>query len=85
MNRDELLEKAANDTKALLAKYPENPAIKSILSQIYYLIGLNSGTSYDRSRLKDITIGILAAREVEPLDMTVAETLYAVAAEANWM
>jgi Mg-chelatase subunit ChlI len=37
------------------------------------------------TRLKDIIIGILAVREIEPLDMSVANQLYRVVEEVESM
>ncbi len=83
--RLELLEHAKTACGGLLAERPGNPAIESIMSQLDYLIALEEGTSSDRTRLKDITIGVLAAREIELLDMDIAEILHAVAGEARRM
>jgi len=55
------------------------------MSQIEYLLSLERGSSTDRSRVKDINIGVLAAREIEPLSMETAEILHAVAGEARHM
>jgi hypothetical protein len=49
------------------------------------LIGLEQGVCSDRSRLKDITIGVLTAREIEPLDDGVAETFYQIASAVKIM
>jgi hypothetical protein len=36
-------------------------------------------STFPRSRLKDITIGVLTAREIEQLDLGAAETFYQIA------
>lgn len=77
--RLELLETGKRKCDLLRARYPNNAALASVAKQIEYLTGLEQGTHSDRSRLKDITIGVLTAREIEPLDDDAAETFYQIA------
>ena len=60
----------------LHTRYPDDPALNSIIVQLDYLVELETGQRDDRERLNDITIGVLAVREVEPLDREIAEVLY---------
>ena len=69
----------------VLAQYPESTALVSIARQIEYLIGIEDGTIVDRSRLGQIIIGVLTAREIEPLDNDAAEIFYKIAGEAKQM
>lgn len=69
----------------LLSKYPHCIALQSVAKQIEYLIKLEQGTLSDRSRLKDITIGVLTAREIEQLDEDAAETFYKIASASKAM
>jgi hypothetical protein len=85
MKRIELFEKAAAACKEFLRTHPTNQAIQSIIKQIEYLISLETGKNRDRKRLKDVSIGILTVREIEPLDMDLAEKLHEVSAEARQM
>ncbi|WP_169338642.1 immunity protein Tsi6 family protein [Chitiniphilus shinanonensis] len=85
MNRNPLLEQGRKCCDALLAQHPEVTAPLSISRQIDYLIGLESGSISDRSRLKEITIGVLTAREIEPLDDEAAEIFYKISSEASRM
>lgn len=85
MSRQQLLELGRQKCSALLAQYPNSTALLSVLRQIEYLIGLDNGTITDRSRLKEIIIGVLTAREIEPLDDDAAETFYQIASEAKQM
>jgi hypothetical protein len=85
MNRWQLLELGKNKCGALLTKYPNSIALLSVSRQIEYLIGLEDGSVSDRSRLKEITIGVITAREIEPLDDDAAETFYQIASEAKVM
>lgn len=84
-NRLDLFENAKATCVGLLNERPGNPAIESIVAQLDYLISIEDGTTSDRTKLRDITIGVLAAREIEPLNMEVAEVLHAVAGEARRM
>lgn len=85
MNRTQLLEQGRKLCDALLAQYPSLQAILSISRQIDYLMGLDSGAISDRSRLKEITIGVLTAREIEPLDDEASEVFYKISSEASRM
>lgn len=83
--RLDLLEIGKQKCDGLRARYPNNAALASVAIQIEYMIGLEQGTHSDRSRLKDITIGVLTAREIEPLDNATAETFYQIASVAKEM
>jgi predicted metal-dependent hydrolase len=48
-----------------LEKYPEEIALDSVRNQLIYLLGLVEGTHEDRSKLSDITLGLLGARELD--------------------
>ncbi|GFM91588.1 immunity protein Tsi6 family protein [Pseudomonas cichorii] len=74
-----LLENGQKKCRELLCKCPSSVALQSVGKQIEYLIELEKGTHSDRSRLKDITIGVLTAREIEPLDADAAEIFYRIA------
>lgn len=81
-DRLKLFQRALDACTKLQDKYPEGLGLASTVKQIEYLISLETGQSRDRSRLKDIVIGVHAAKEIEPLDMEAAELLHAVATEA---
>jgi hypothetical protein len=85
MNRQQLLELGRHKCILLLGQYPNNAALLSVSRQIEYLIGIEDGSVTDRSRIKDITIGVITSREIEPLDDDAAETFYQIASEARWM
>lgn len=70
---------------SLRVRHPENVAIKSIMSQLHYLIEVDAGRNKDRSRLDAIVIGGMARREIEPLDLKTAKLLQQVADEARKM
>lgn len=85
MSRQQLLKLGRHKCGMLLAQYPSSTALLSVSRQIEYLIGIDSGSVTDRSRLKEITIGVITAREIEPLDDDAAETFYKIASEARQM
>jgi hypothetical protein len=69
----------------LQVQYPSSRALQSILQQLEYLIDLQSGRTSDKSRLKDINLDVLAAREIEDRDQNTARILYSVYAEVKGM
>lgn len=85
MNRQELLLAGKHHCIELLKQYPGLQAILSISHQIEYLTGVNDGSISDRSKLNNITIGVLTAREIEPLDDDAAEIFYKISSEAKRM
>lgn len=85
MNRKKLLETGKRKCQLLLDRYPGNTALLSISKQIDYLIGVEYGSIVDRTELKDIIIGVITAREIEPLDQDAAETFHQIASEAREM
>jgi hypothetical protein len=85
MERTELFQKALSACSKLLSEHPDSRGIQSIICQLDYLISIESRKSTDRSRLHELTIGILAVREVEPWDKQLAAILYDVDAEARRM
>ena len=85
LKRVEMFRNAVSGCAELQDKRPGNPAVISILAQLEYLIAVETGENPDRTRLKDIIIGVLAAREIEPLDMKLAEQLHGVAGEVRLM
>ena len=85
MDRLALFMTAKSEAQSLYRKFPQVKTIESIINQMSYLISLVAGEQVDRSRLPEIVVGIQAAREIEPLDVHLAETLYAVSEEVKMM
>lgn len=69
----------------LRVRHPQNVTLKSIISQLQYLMDLESGKTKDRSRLDTIVIGVLARCEIEYLDAKTSKLLEKVAEEARKM
>ena len=83
-SRTQLFEIAIEQCDRLLERFPKRQPLLSIHSQLGYLLAVARGEQ-DRSRLGEIIIGALTAREVEPLSKEAAEVFYKVAAEARVM
>ncbi len=68
------------DAKEKLAAFRTGRESKRLLvsidHQLDYLIELTEGINSDKTRLKDINIGIIAVREIEGIDDRLAELLY---------
>lgn len=68
------------DAKTKLDKFrlekKDNPLLESIHIQLNYLLQLLENPNSDRSKLKDINIGLIAVREIEGIDDKLAERLY---------
>jgi len=76
MNPETIIDKAVEQSNRLTADYPNFQPLESVKAQLVYLKGILDGSLEDRSRLKEIIIGIYAAREFEERDMDFANTLY---------
>ena len=75
------LQSAIDSTLILKSKYGAHPPLESVIAQLQYLIALTDGSTPDTSRLKDINIGPIAAREIEGSDDILAEMLQNIAQE----
>ena len=85
MDRIQLFQEALDACVQLQQRYGQRAMIESIVRQLQYLVSLATGQNRDRSRLKDIVIGTLAAKEVEHLDLQCARLLYDADSEARRM
>ena len=84
LQRARLFESALNECDRLLLKFPGRQSLLSIRQQLEYLLALAQG-GQDHSRLKEIIIGSLTAREIEPLSADAAEVFYKVSTEVRLM
>lgn len=72
---DKMLRWSRQQVLKLREKYPDEPALLSVVTQLDYLIALADGVETDDSALEDITIGYLAVyplADVLPDDVSVA-------------
>ena len=74
----EILKSTLLECEKKLLEMPNFQQLHSIKAQINYLIDLIENRTSDRSRLKEIIIGVYAAREFETRDMEFANRLYQV-------
>jgi hypothetical protein len=84
VNRLTEFEEALAEVRRLQAQYAWSSALRSIAEQLEYLAGVERGDG-DRSKLRRINIGVLAAREVEDMDLKLAERLHKISAEVARM
>jgi hypothetical protein len=85
MNRIDLFLKAKAGAERLQQQYPEDSSIESVIKQLSFLVELELGERSDAVRLNDIIIGVLALKEIDPLDPDLAELLYSVSSEVGTM
>lgn len=76
MNPEAIIDKAVEQSNRLTADYPNFQPLESVKAQLAYLKGILDGSIDDRSRLKEIIVGIYAAKEFEERDMDFANSLY---------
>jgi hypothetical protein len=81
----ELYERARNRIDILLQAEPDNPLLESVKVQLQYLKDLEDGKRQDRTRLKDINLGLTAVREIEGWDDELADLLHRISAEVRQM
>jgi hypothetical protein len=81
----ELLSSTLVSAENFRERHPADQAIASIVNQLKFLIELEQGTRTGWNRIKDLTLGVLAVREIEPLDKSLAEHLYKVLEEVSQM
>ena len=79
MNRLALFSEARARSEQVKLQNPSSRALSSIIDQLSYLINVEDG-KVDGSRVKDINIGVLAAREIEDIDLGLANQLHEVSA-----
>lgn len=85
MNRLSLFKKALELCRERLKKSPTPQPLRSIEKQLEYLIDLEEGRRSDVERMADLNLGLLAARELEPQDMELADLIYDVTAAVKQM
>jgi hypothetical protein len=77
MSRQQLFEQALAQCERLHADRPNLAVLNSIIAQLKYLLAVENGED-DTSRLGEIMLGVQAARELENIDLGLAELLYKV-------
>jgi predicted nucleotidyltransferase len=85
MTRLELFRTALERTEELERRYPDDRAVEQCAIQFRYLIALELGERNDRRNLENVNIGVLAVREIEPLDPSLADMIYKAVEEVELM
>lgn len=73
-----LLKDALVQSQRLAGLNPDVPILRSLEPQLRFVLDLLEGKHVDRSRLSELTIGIIVVREVEDRDPGLADLLYQV-------
>jgi Tsi6 len=85
MHRTSLFEKTLSCAKLALERAPYMFPLESVISQLQYLLDLDSGKETDRKGLATLSIGQIAAHDIDSSDPSLAELLHDVAAQARTM
>lgn len=85
MNRLDLFLLARDRARDAFAASPFMFPLDSVIGQLDYLIDLELGRRQDRELVHTLDLGLIAARDIEPLDRALAELLHDVSNEARHM
>jgi hypothetical protein len=83
--RISLIEDGLAGLAALRERWPSDSWQPMVRDYLLYLLAVERGEEADRSRIEWSGFGVLAVREIEALDMDLAETFYAISAMARDM
>lgn len=73
------LEEARAGLADLCARYPDNAALAAAQRQLAHVSAWLRAGGPSREQLAQLSFGLIAAREIEPLDLPLAERLYELA------
>lgn len=85
MNRLQLFKQTLEVCQKRLKQSPRSQPLTSIEKQLEYLIDLEEGRSLDVYLRTNLNLGLLAARELEPHDMKLANLICDVTEAVNQM
>lgn len=71
-----LIERALSSVQGHLQSLGKDEALEIIETQLKWLLKFVNGKTFTNSKLKEVAVGVLAMREVESLDSTLAKQLY---------
>ena len=74
----DLLRDALSQSQRLARQNPDVPILRSLEPQLRFLLDLLEGKQVDRSRLSELSLGLIVVREVEDRDPELADLLYRV-------
>lgn len=69
------IKKALDACKVRRAQFPDFTILQSIEQQLLYILALLEGTEINKSRLKEIILGVYAVREFMETDSDFAQLL----------
>ena len=72
----EALREALRRCDDFLSRYPDLPGLRAARHQLAYLTAVTSGQERDLSKVRDITLGRLAAREFDGWEDDFRELLF---------
>lgn len=84
-SRIDLFDKALTSSREALAKAPYMFPLATVIDQLQYLLDLEVGKTLDRTGLDTISIGQIAARDIENFDSELADLLHEVSAQVREM
>lgn len=76
-----LIQDALEGVKILEKKYEWSSALKSIREQLEFLEKIEKISDENLSKIRKLNIGVLAAREVQDMNINLAEKLYKIASQ----
>jgi len=76
MNRLSLFKHTLEVCQQRRKQWPNSQPLLSIEKQLEYLIALEQGQRSDIELISNLNLGLLAARELEPHDMELANLIY---------
>ena len=85
VEREVVFDRADAAIDALEKDWPTLSYLPSFRKQVAYLRAVERGEEQDRSRLSEINIGVITAKDIEDRNPSVAETLHELADVARRM
>jgi len=85
VEREEVFDRADRAIDALEKDWPTLSYLPSFRKQVAYLRAVERGEEQDRSRLSEINIGVITAKDIEDRNAKVAEALHDLADVARHM
>jgi len=85
ITRQELFDEAEDAIGKLERKWPTLSYLPSFRKQVAYLRAVERGEEVDRTRLAEINIGVIAAKDIEDRDADAAAILHKLAFLAQTM
>jgi hypothetical protein len=85
VEKEVVFDRADEAIDALEKDWPTLSYLPSFRKQVAYLRAVERGEEQDRSRLSEINVGVITAKDIEDRDPSVAEALHELADVARRM